>query len=1711
MSLYLAGCGDDVLMTEDVGQSFTTVSALDPDDCSDKTEGSMAFVKSTATMYVCTDGDWIALSEEDAIRYRCGSRQLKDRSGFAIVCDGDTIGVFRDGEAGVDGKDGSKGAKGDTGDTGATGSKGAKGDTGDTGATGATGKTGATGAKGDKGDTGATGATGSKGDKGDMGDTGSKGAKGDKGDKGATGASGANGTKGATGDTGANGKSAYEVAKEGGYTGTEQQWLESLKGGKGDTGSSGANGKSAYEIAKEGGYTGTEQQWLESLKGGKGATGDAGASGKSAYEIAKEGGYTGTEQQWLESLKGGTGASGKSAYEIAKEGGYTGTEQQWLESLKGKDADMDKITDDVDNIFSSASGQLDDKFDQAYSSLSDELESRACRVDGDPEKDFDAGTVTVWVQCGSVRTPIVIPMETSDSRVYGKHVVVRFPVQAEKGFGSEQIYEQLWAGFKGGDHAELTVTDLDRNLDATGKMFVTDLFADITDRKDFVTVEETNEKVTEYKVARLEGDLDLTNLSSPLVQLRVRMSLSNSNGFTAFGGNGSTSTTVIYNAIVDLSDGSDTVVIDFLTDYKVERVKKLVRKGEVPFADAVAQANAELAKALALVKDEKASTLPAFEHYLPGSEGIGLNEYFNGIVWVMALIDQRNKVPGFNKVYNDYRKVFAENGDLNTAVETTYAGKRRSLFFVDYLALLINANFFRWNCALDDDGNVRPAMLYSGECETDDYTGGEDDVYYKIIQNGLVSAYKLDTAKAVEVDLYSKVQKSEVEGGYFRYFEYNRSEKVWYPIIDLEQIAFAEAGKCDATAANAKIFAVFTVDNADYSMLCRCEGDKCEYGKVDPCQGREEGHEGLAYFGYNTDASAYKCRTVCRDDDGNLTDDRSGTCDVESYDPSGPSLEDVVPNGKTIDEILNPAGGEGPLGKCTDEISNDATRNRKLYDETDAGLSTTTGHAYYICNGKKWVKEYWEDEALGICNHDMMMLGEVKLLPGTSYYKCDYLDKEDTYAWIGAAVSEMSRGACHYGIAEQRAVNGDGSLGAVSRAGAVSGDGYYVCRTSGTDNDGNHVHDWDDITVAEYCVGDRVTATEQMVEGEILPDNMSYNQKCELRGRPYVRNNPSGDREASDTWVSVEEYVQDAYGSAGPRPVNARRGVARVNSVAALAPLMDGYFVFLNGYRDAAVYWCSMKYQSCSKSSEEDILESWRTDGIAEPEALRILGDLEYGRVAVGTYLDAVKFERTLAKFVENGRVVKRDVKIVASATRTDWHVEGVADAHGECTETVMGSQTAAVTFKNIDYKCDCEKDGDSYKSCGWSEISEKENELKRLCTANILGTFTEDGSIICDNANDGHNWRTLTAEEWCPTHGKNLTGGEKYHGICDDAPGDNTTYLLIGSASSWAQVPDPYRWNEDNISTADKEAVNNQLISGNNCTETDIVNLLNGYVFAGTTDRVNDLVCKNGKLRPAMDEQEACDAAFETTEACKYMEEWYLYEGGSWKKAVCGNQAYDPTDHFCDSREDGSNTVYRMVNIGKGENAQTWMAENLNYETENSWCGGGITTTFEEGDCDVYGRLYTWASAVGKTETECGYRQKCNLGDGNVQGVCPEGWHLPHEEEWAILARNVEPNFVGAWSFQESSAGKFLKSVDWCVNHCEDPFLFSALPAGFRDRDGHFEETGREARFIAYSSTVPDARVPDATIIKLSTNSDGIKQSIEPKDYAFSVRCIKD
>lgn len=197
-----------------------------------------------------------------------------------------------------------------------------------------------------------------------------------------------------------------------------------------------------------------------------------------------------------------------------------------------------------------------------------------------------------------------------------------------------------------------------------------------------------------------------------------------------------------------------------------------------------------------------------------------------------------------------------------------------------------------------------------------------------------------------------------------------------------------------------------------------------------------------------------------------------------------------------------------------------------------------------------------------------------------------------------------------------------------------------------------------------------------------------------------------------------------------------------------------------------------------------------------------------------------------------------------------------------------------------------------------------------------------------------------------------------------------------------------------------------------------------------------------------------------------------------------CKNETEDNCEYGELSDERGGRT-YKTVKIDN----QWWMAENLNYESANSWCGGGRTTAngveriTTEGDCAVYGRLYTWTAAT---------------------TACPSGWHLPSKAEWETLF-----TAVGG----QSTASNVLKSTSgWYVaRNGTDVYGFSALPAGGRSDVGGYYNKGDDAYF--WSSTEDNRYSAYYTTLYYDSDKgfDNAKFINDGKDYAFSVRCLKD
>ena len=179
---------------------------------------------------------------------------------------------------------------------------------------------------------------------------------------------------------------------------------------------------------------------------------------------------------------------------------------------------------------------------------------------------------------------------------------------------------------------------------------------------------------------------------------------------------------------------------------------------------------------------------------------------------------------------------------------------------------------------------------------------------------------------------------------------------------------------------------------------------------------------------------------------------------------------------------------------------------------------------------------------------------------------------------------------------------------------------------------------------------------------------------------------------------------------------------------------------------------------------------------------------------------------------------------------------------------------------------------------------------------------------------------------------------------------------------------------------------------------------------------------------------------------------------------------------------------TYKTVKIG----SQVWMAENLNYATTTSYSSNDLS-------CDTPGRLYSWAAAVGKIEGECVYAENCNLGTGNIRGICPKGWHLPSNEEWNTLFTAVGDSSV---------AGKMLKSTSGWKNNGNgsDKYGFSALPDAREDDWGRYYNDSSSTCF--WSSTMLDDYYVRAYAVMLGT-FDAVL--LLTHDGMNSVRCLKD
>ncbi len=196
---------------------------------------------------------------------------------------------------------------------------------------------------------------------------------------------------------------------------------------------------------------------------------------------------------------------------------------------------------------------------------------------------------------------------------------------------------------------------------------------------------------------------------------------------------------------------------------------------------------------------------------------------------------------------------------------------------------------------------------------------------------------------------------------------------------------------------------------------------------------------------------------------------------------------------------------------------------------------------------------------------------------------------------------------------------------------------------------------------------------------------------------------------------------------------------------------------------------------------------------------------------------------------------------------------------------------------------------------------------------------------------------------------------------------------------------------------------------------------------------------------------------------------------------------------------------IYNTITIG----SQVWLKENLNVGTKmiNDASHTGTQQTAnniiekycynnEEDSCTIYGGLYEWGEAVQYKNGASNTTSPSPLFSGNVQGICPNGWHIPTYGEMLTLQ-----NYVG------NQATKLVDENAKSGYTYTNETGFSALFAGYRRADYGIFGGLNYASFRSSTENSSDG----AYYMSLGFSSSDVNLSNGNKNLGFSVRCLKD
>ncbi len=230
----------------------------------------------------------------------------------------------------------------------------------------------------------------------------------------------------------------------------------------------------------------------------------------------------------------------------------------------------------------------------------------------------------------------------------------------------------------------------------------------------------------------------------------------------------------------------------------------------------------------------------------------------------------------------------------------------------------------------------------------------------------------------------------------------------------------------------------------------------------------------------------------------------------------------------------------------------------------------------------------------------------------------------------------------------------------------------------------------------------------------------------------------------------------------------------------------------------------------------------------------------------------------------------------------------------------------------------------------------------------------------------------------------------------------------------------------------------------------------------------------------------------------------------------------FDAVSIQCQTLFDYDGNAYSTVVMGN----QCWMRENL--RTTHTSMGVLIDdyaypdhpysnpgTTNDMSLVASYGLLYNWNAMMNGAASS-------NAVPSGVQGICPDGWHLPSDREWKQLEvfAGMDPVEVNDSGFRSNMAITLCDTLGWLPSdvlyapgNMGAPYRnvtgFSARPAGVSD--DQMASWFGECTFFWTASTITVGGTTGYWYRSIWNNAHTIVRDISWPHMRFSVRCVRD